>query len=219
METKVCSRCNRTKQESEFSKRKSSKLSSDGLQTYSKDCSKIHLSRWQQNNREHNNANMRERYRCNEGHQTAQLNRQRVYRAIKYSKQIHNRVVKAHSTLSLLGAPSWNFVNQWLDITDTTEEGDTTSVKHIDHFIPCARLDLSDPEQQRECFNWANVRIMPASENISKNAKLPSKAEYRKHIKTCLLFADWYKLREKTEQLAVFRLVYNTACRVFPQCL
>jgi len=65
------------------------------------------------------------------------------------SKQTRNRAVKAHSTLSLLGAPSWYFVNQWLDFTDTTEELDTTSVKHIDNFIPCARFDLSDPEQQR----------------------------------------------------------------------
>jgi len=40
---------------------------------------------------------------------------------------------------------------------------------------------------------------MSASENISKNAKLPSKAEYRKHIKICLLLADLYKLREQTE--------------------
>jgi len=202
METKVCSRCDRTKQKSEFSKRK---LSSDGLQAYCKGCSKICLSRWQQNNREHYNAYMRERYQCNEGHRTAHLNRQRVYHATKQNKQTSNCAVKRHSTLSLIGAPSWDFVNQWLDFTDTTEEGDTTSVKHIDHFTPCARFDLSDPEQQRECFNWANLRIMPPSENISKNAKLPSKAEYRKHIKICLLFADYYKLREQTEQLAAFR--------------
>jgi len=212
METKVCSRCDRTKQESEFSKRK---LSSDGLQAYCKDCSKICLSRWQQNNREHYNAYMRERYQCNEGHRTAQLNRQRVCHAIK---QTRNRAVRAHSTLSLLAAPSWDFVNQWLHFTDTTE-GDTTSVKHIDHFIPCARFDLNDPKQPRGCFNWANLRIMSASENISKNAKIPSKAEYRKHIKICMLFADYYKLREQCEHLAAFRLVYSTACRFFPQCL
>jgi len=88
------------------------------------------------------------------------------------SNQTRNRAVKAHSTLSLLGAPSWDFVSQWIEFTHTTEEGDTTSVKHIDHFISCARFDLSDPEQQRECFNRANLRIMSASENISKNAKL-----------------------------------------------
>jgi len=50
METKVCTRCDRTKQGSELSKRK---LSSDGLQAYCKDCSKICLSRWKQNNREY----------------------------------------------------------------------------------------------------------------------------------------------------------------------
>jgi len=127
------------------------------------------------------------------------------------SKQTRNHVVKAHSTLSLLGAPSWDFVNQRLDLTNTTEEGDTTIAKHIDNFIPCARFDLSDPKQQRGCFNWVNLWIMSASENISKNAKLPSKAEYQKHIKICLLFADNYKLREQTE--------HNTACRFFPQCL
>jgi len=135
------------------------------------------------------------------------------------NKQTRNHAIKEHSTLSLLGAPSWDFVTQWLDFTDTTKERDTKSVKHIDHFLSCARFDFSDPELQRECFNWANLRIMPASENISKNDKLPSKAEYRKHIKICLLFSDNYKLREQTKQLAAFRLFHNTACRFFLQCM
>jgi len=68
-------------------------------------------------------------------------------------------------------------------------------------------------------FQLGKFKDHVASENISKNAKLPSKAEYRKHIKICLLFAENYKLKEQTEQLAAFRLVYNTACRFFRHCL
>jgi len=85
---------------------------------------------------------------------------------------------------------------------------------HIDHFIPCAKFDLSNPEQQRECFNWINLRIMPASENISKNAKLPTKAEYIDHV-NCLLFVGVGEMSKHNKHDEAFKLLHNTACRFF----
>jgi hypothetical protein len=41
---------------------------------------------------------------------------------------------------------------------------------HIDHIRPCASFDLSDPEQQKLCFNYKNLRPMLAHENLSKNS-------------------------------------------------
>jgi len=115
---------------------------------------------------------------------------------------------------------------------------------HIDHFIPCAKFDLSDHEQQKECFNWMNLRLIPASANLSKNAKLPTKTEYMNHINMCLLFVDSLetsvtsgKSKQKEHERAhavrvgaavaplgrydkvrVFQLLHNTACRFFDMC-
>ena len=43
---------------------------------------------------------------------------------------------------------------------------------HIDHIKPCASFDLSDPEQQKECFHWSNLQPLGAYENFSKGARI-----------------------------------------------
>jgi len=40
---------------------------------------------------------------------------------------------------------------------------------HIDHIRPCASFDLSDPEQQRECFHYTNLQPLWAEDNIRKS--------------------------------------------------
>jgi hypothetical protein len=47
---------------------------------------------------------------------------------------------------------------------------------HIDHIIPCAAFDLSDPEQQRQCFHYSNMRPLWAHENRRKGASMPEVA-------------------------------------------
>ncbi len=43
---------------------------------------------------------------------------------------------------------------------------------HIDHIIPCASFDLTDPEQQKKCFHYTNLQPLWASENLSKGSKI-----------------------------------------------
>ena len=43
---------------------------------------------------------------------------------------------------------------------------------HIDHIIPCASFDLTDPEQQKKCFHYTNLQPLWAKENMSKGAKI-----------------------------------------------
>lgn len=42
---------------------------------------------------------------------------------------------------------------------------------HIDHIKPCAKFDLTDPEQQKQCFHYTNLQPLWAGENIEKGAK------------------------------------------------
>lgn len=46
---------------------------------------------------------------------------------------------------------------------------------HVDHILPCASFDLSDPEQQAKCFHFSNLRPLWAAENRAK----------RDYIHTC----------------------------------
>ena len=43
---------------------------------------------------------------------------------------------------------------------------------HIDHIRPCASFDLTDPEQQKQCFHYTNLQPLWAAENIRKGAKV-----------------------------------------------
>ena len=43
---------------------------------------------------------------------------------------------------------------------------------HIDHILPCSNFDLTDPLQQKLCFNYANLQPLWAKDNLKKSNKL-----------------------------------------------
>ena len=45
---------------------------------------------------------------------------------------------------------------------------------HLDHIIPCSAFDLTDPEQQRMCFHYSNIRPAWAFDNLSKGDTVPA---------------------------------------------
>ena len=43
---------------------------------------------------------------------------------------------------------------------------------HIDHILPCASFDLTDPEQQKICFHYTNLQPLWAKDNYKKRDKV-----------------------------------------------
>jgi hypothetical protein len=43
---------------------------------------------------------------------------------------------------------------------------------HIDHILPCASFDLTDPEQQKKCFHYTNLQPLWADDNYRKKDKI-----------------------------------------------
>jgi hypothetical protein len=67
--------------------------------------------------------------------------------------------LKRHLQIRFRPGMSWDNYGEW----------------HIDHIRPCASFDLTDPEQQRACFNFKNLQPLWAKDNLSKGAKYATK--------------------------------------------
>lgn len=48
---------------------------------------------------------------------------------------------------------------------------------HIDHIIPCAEFDLTDPKQVEQCFGYFNLQPLWSRENIRKSDKTMKQQE------------------------------------------
>ena len=88
---------------------------------------------------------------------------------------------KASSTMELLGCTA-EYAVQHLENQFT--EGMTWGNHsyrgwHIDHIIPCASYDMSDPEQQKECFRYTNLQPLWAEDNLKKSDKLPTEHQVK----------------------------------------
>lgn len=80
-------------------------------------------------------------------------------------------VKKSNKTLELIGCS----VNElWEHLEGQFTDGMTRQNHgewHIDHIKPCSAFDLTDPKQQKECFNYKNLQPLWAQDNLKKSNK------------------------------------------------
>ncbi len=110
--------------------------------------------------------------RATPGGRVRNLLSSRMRRAIKNAK-------KSESTMQLTGI-SLDGLRAHLESLwqpGMTWENHGLKGWHIDHILPCASFDLSDPEQQRKCFHYSNLQPLWAIDNIRKKDKLPLDTE------------------------------------------
>jgi hypothetical protein len=117
------------------------------------------------------------RYHEDIKYRISRILRKRVYSVIK-----GQNTSKISKTKDLIGC-DWNTFKPYFESKfreGMTWENHGRKGWHIDHIIPCASFDLTDPEQQKKCFHYTNLQPLWWYENLSKGDKILE--EYTKDI-------------------------------------
>lgn len=90
----------------------------------------------------------------------------RLYMALK-----KDRGAKSESTIALLGCSVEELKSR---LEEQFQEGMTWENYgewHVDHVKPCAKFNLNNPEEQKECFHYSNLQPLWAEDNLRKKDK------------------------------------------------
>jgi len=82
-------------------------------------------------------------------------------------------IIKGDSTTKLVGL-SWGSLE--LHLRSMLRPTEMLESVDVDHIFPMARYDLENNKQQRNCMSYSNLQPLPHRDNVSKSAKLPTKA-------------------------------------------
>lgn len=183
---KKCTRCGVEKDESEYFKRKASRL--DGLNAKCKLCkAEIDAQHYQANrrtfidqatayrkaNKETYNAYRRQLQSTKEAtdinFRLRRRLRTRVYHALTGYQ-------KAATTMELVGC-SLEDLKMYLEAQfEPGMTWENYGQWHVDHVYPLAWVDLSDSAAQRKAFNYLNLRPLWALENVSAGGSIAAGA-------------------------------------------
>jgi len=132
--------------------------------------SRGHWQKYRNNNRdrvrEMESVRCKDRWANDPQYMTMKRLRCRVYMAMSRAG-----ATKSHRTLSLIGCSAKALKQHIESQFSTGMSWENHSEWHIDHIVPCAAFDLTDPVAQKKCFNYANLRPLWAHENLSKGTK------------------------------------------------
>ena len=149
---------------------------------------KTHLSEYAKKRRESETIEQRNNrlQKCREYHK---FNKDKIYNYTKikrktnlqfklrciFSCRIHSALrdrstYKLDETISLLGCSiekaKQHIEQQFIKGMSWANYGKW----HIDHIRPCASFDLTNEEQQKQCFNYTNLQPLWATDNLKKSS-------------------------------------------------
>jgi hypothetical protein len=115
------------------------------------------------------NEKRRLRYREDRSYRLMTLLRNRIRSALLGRR-------KAQGSEELLGCSKEYFALYFESLfsLDMTWSHVLSGEIHIDHIVPCAAFDLSDPEQQRRCFHYTNLQPLWGPDNNQKRVSVPT---------------------------------------------
>jgi hypothetical protein len=119
---------------------------------------------------ERRKAYERDRFSNNINYRLISNLRSRLYGALKGT-------TKSDHTMRLLGCD----VSQlWEHLESMFKEGMTKENYgrwHVDHIKPCYSFDMSDPDQQKQCFHYSNLQPLWAEDNLIKGTRTTSNSK------------------------------------------
>jgi hypothetical protein len=142
------------------------------LQT--KEESNARVRKWVFDNRERLNSKLRDRRASDPSFKIRCNLRTRLSTLLRLAS-----TKKTSQTLTLLGCPLPSFM---LYLESKFEAGMTWENYgewHIDHIMPCAIFDLTQPEHQKRCFHFSNMQPLWAQDNRRKSDSIPDAAGSR----------------------------------------
>lgn len=116
---------------------------------------------YKKNNRDKVKTYVAGRYKNNPNVKLAQIIRVRMRKFIKN---------KSYSSWSLMGADIETVKKHLENLFQNGMTWDNHGFDgwHIDHIVPCAAFDLTDPQEQKKCFHYTNLQPLWAKDNLSK---------------------------------------------------
>lgn len=87
-------------------------------------------------------------------------------------RRVLKSIKKSSKTMELIGC-SANELKKHLECQFDNKMNweNYGSYWHVDHIKPCASFDLNNPEEQKKCFHYSNLRPLEAKENLRKGAR------------------------------------------------
>ena len=124
---------------------------------------KLYCREWRNNNKSKLADYNKNKYNTDINFRLSSLLRSRLYSALKLN-------VKTKSALKLIGCSIEEF-KQYIESKFKPEmnwsnHGD---VWEIDHIVPCSSFDLTNIEQQKQCFHYANMQPLFKTTEISES--------------------------------------------------
>lgn len=75
---------------------------------------------------------------------------------------------KSARTNALIGCSAEQLVRAIEGHFQTGMTWENRALWHIDHILPCAKFDMTDPAAQRMCFHWTNLRPLWSKDNVKR---------------------------------------------------